>query len=217
MSSKTSFSTWRPHPWHGLAVGQPPHRVNAYIELTPYDWVKYEIDKESGYLRLDRPQRTSAQPPSLYGFVPRTYSGRRTSALMEGAERGDDDPLDICVLCERPVMRSEILVEARIVGGLPMLDGGEADDKLIAVLESDNIWGHIQDVGGVPRGLLDRLIHYFATYKFMPDSTDSVFVGEPYGRAHAEQVLRAAMEDYEELFGPVARRDPHPTSGRCGD
>lgn len=206
MSSKISFSAWRPHPWHGLPVGiEPPHRLNAYIELTPHDLVKYEIDKDSGYLRLDRPQRTSAHPPSLYGFIPRTYSGRRVAQLMPGAEKGDADPLDVCVLCERPVTRSEILVEARVVGGLPMIDGGEADDKLIAVLESDNIWGHITDIGGVPRALLDRILHYFATYKFLPDSPGKVVVGEPYDRHHAELVVRASMEDYEELYGPVPR------------
>lgn len=202
MSPKTSFSPWRPHPWHGLPVGaEPPLRVNAFIELTPHDLVKYEIDKESGFLRLDRPQRTSAQPPSLYGFVPRTFCGQRVAQLMRGSAKGDGDPLDICVLCERPVTRAEILVEARIVGGLPMIDGGEADDKLIAVLESDNVWGHIGDIGGVPRALLDRLLHYFATYKFLPDSEGQVSVGEPYDRLHAEAVVRASMEDYEELFG----------------
>lgn len=209
MSSKTSFSPWRPHPWHGLSAGaEPPRRLNAFIEITPHDLVKYEIDKDSGYLRLDRPQRTSAQPPSLYGFVPRTYSGKRVARLMPGAEKGDADPLDICVLCERPVTRSEILVDARVVGGLPMIDGGEADDKLIAVLESDNVWGPITDIGGVPRALLDRIIHYFATYKFLPDSPAKVTVGEPYGRAHAEQVVRASMEDYEELFGHAQHGAP---------
>ena len=209
MSSKTSFSPWRPHPWHGLAVGpEPPQRVHAYIELTPHDLVKYEIDKESGYLRLDRPQRTSAQPPSLYGFIPRTYSGKHVAQLMQDAENGDSDPLDICVLCERPVTRAEILVEARVVGGLPMVDGGEADDKIIAVLESDSVWGGIRDVGGLPRALLDRVIHYFATYKFLPDSPSRVTIGEPYDRAHAEQVIQAAMKDYEELFGSVEGRTP---------
>ena len=206
MSSKSSFSPWRPHPWHGLSAGaEPPRRLTAFIELTPYDLVKYEIDKDSGYLRLDRPQRTSAQPPTLYGFVPRTYSGKRVASLMRGSEKGDHDPMDICVLCERPVSRAEILVEARVVGGLPMIDNGEADDKLIAVLESDHIWGQITDIGGVPRALLDRLIHYFATYKFLPSAPGSVSMGEPYDREHAERVVRASMEDYEEQFGQVAK------------
>ena len=205
MNTKTHFSPWRPHPWHGLSAGvAPPARLNAFIELTPHDLVKYEIDKDSGYLRLDRPQRTSAHPPSLYGFVPRTFSGQRVAKLMHGADVGDGDPLDICILCERPVTRAEILVEARLVGGLPMVDEGEADDKLIAVLESDNIWGHIGDIGGVPRALLDRIIHYFATYKFLPDSPSKVTIGEPYDRTHAEAVIRAAMQDYEDLYGEIA-------------
>jgi inorganic pyrophosphatase len=165
--------------------------------------VKYEIDKESGYLRLDRPQRTSAQPPTLYGFVPRTYSGARTASLMPGAERGDGDPLDICVLCERPVTRAEILLTARVVGGVPMLDGGEADDKIVAVLESDPVWGAIEDVEGVPPALLQRLVHYFATYKLEPGGGNRGVVGAPYGRAHAERVVVAALADYVELFGDV--------------
>src|SRR5690606_31223988 len=104
-----------------------------FIEICPFDLVKYEIDKESGYMRVDRPNRTSSQPPTLYGFIPRTLADRRVAALMPGAQRGDGDPLDICVLSERPIARAEIIVTARVVGGLPMLDGGEADDKLIAV------------------------------------------------------------------------------------
>jgi len=206
MSPKTHFSPWRPHPWHGLSAGpEPPARLTAFIEITPHDLVKYEIDKESGFLRLDRPQRTSAQPPTLYGFVPRTYCGRRVADLMPTAERGDGDPLDICVLCERPVTRGEILVQARLIGGLPMLDGGEADDKLLAVLESDPVWGQIGDIGGLPRALVDRIVHYFATYKLLPDNPSVVTVGEPYDRLHAEAVVRASMEDYEELFGASSR------------
>lgn len=202
--SRPSFSPWRPHPWHGLAVGaEPPRRLNAYVEITPHDLVKYEIDKDSGYLRLDRPQRTSAQPPTLYGFVPRTYSGPRTARLMPGATRGDEDPLDICVLCERPVTRAEILVAARVVGGLPMLDAGEADDKIVAVLESDPVWGGITDLAEVPQALVQRLVHYFATYKIFPGAVGQAVVGEPYGPAHAETVVRAAMEDYTELLGSV--------------
>src|SRR5262245_51792055 len=116
------FSEWRPHPWHGLDTGrEPPLRVNAYIEITPFDLIKYEVDKPSGYLKVDRPQRTSSQPPSLYGFVPRTYCGAQIAALCPGAERGDGDPLDICVLSERPIQRAEIIVPARVVGGLQLL------------------------------------------------------------------------------------------------
>ena len=87
------FYRWRPHPWHGLDAGpEPPRLVHAYIELTPFDLVKYEVDKVTGYLRIARPQRSSSQPPALYGFVPRTFCGRRVGSLSPQAERGDGDP-----------------------------------------------------------------------------------------------------------------------------
>ena len=112
-----SFSQWRPHPWHGLDVGvAPPRRVHAYIEITPYDTVKFEVDKKSGYLRVDRSIRSSSQNPALYGMIPRTLSGDRVCRLMPDAETGDGDPLDICVISERPILRNEILVNARVVG-----------------------------------------------------------------------------------------------------
>lgn len=201
LSSGPSFSAWRPHPWHGLAVGrEPPRRVNAYIELTPYDLVKYEIDKETGYLRVDRPQRTSSQAPALYGFIPRTYAGRRVSALMSGTREGDGDPLDICVLCERPITRPEILLEARVIGGIPMSDGGQADDKILGVLESDQFWAGVDEIAHLPRALIERILHYFATYKLGPDAKTPVALGTPYDRNHAETVIRSAMEDYAERF-----------------
>jgi inorganic pyrophosphatase len=82
---------FRPHPWHGLETGpKPPEVLNAFIEITPFDLMKYEVDKVSGYLRVDRPQRSSAQHPSLYGFVPRTYCGDRVRALAPSAKRGDE-------------------------------------------------------------------------------------------------------------------------------
>ena len=86
--------------------------VNAYIEITPFDLMKYEVDKASGYLRVDRPQRTSSQPPALYGFIPQTYCGERVRQLASGCERGDGDPLDICVISERPINHSEVLLRA---------------------------------------------------------------------------------------------------------
>jgi inorganic pyrophosphatase len=195
------YAEWRPHPWHGLEAGRElPFWVNAYIEITPFDLIKYEVDKASGYLRVDRPQRTSSQPPSLYGFVPRTYCGAKVAALCPGAARGDGDPLDICVLSERPIQRAEIIVPARVVGGLQLLDRGEADDKLIAVLEADFVWGELTDVGQLPPILVERLQHYFSTYKLVPGTAAQIAVQEIYGAQHAARVVAAAAEDYAALI-----------------
>jgi len=196
---------WRPHPWHGLDPGaRSPGVVEAYIEICPFDLVKYEIDKNTGYLRVDRPQRTSSQPPTLYGFIPRTYCGPRVGALMTGATGGDGDPLDICVISERPINRSEVILSARVLGGLPMLDGGEADDKIVAVLENDPFWTHVEDIEDLPDPFIERLRHYFLTYKIEPGRPASVSIGDTYGRAHAEAVIQAALADYQEEFGPPA-------------
>ncbi len=199
--SRNSFSPWRQHPWHGLDVGpDPPRRVNAYIELTPFDLVKYEIDKVSGYLRVDRPQRSSSQVPALYGFVPRTYSGERVARLMDGATEGDCDPLDICVLSERPIARAEVIVEARVIGGIPMIDHGSADDKLVGVLCSDQVYGEAEDITDLPPALVTRLVHYFATYKLTPGEESRVTVNAPYAKDHAYEVLMASVEDYQHMF-----------------
>ena|SRR3712207_1548734 len=201
MSDLSSFDQWRPHPWHGLAPGSdPPRLVQAYIEITPFDPVKYEIDKVTGYLRVDRPQRSSSLPPALYGFIPRTYCGPRVAALSREAVQGDGDPLDICVLSERPITRSEVLLNARVVGGLSQIDHGAADDKIIAVLENDNIWGSADDITDIPERLIERLRHYFATYKLVPGESSPVLIQEVYGVVHAERVVTAAMEDYAATF-----------------
>jgi inorganic pyrophosphatase len=196
----TSFSQWRPHPWHGLEPGRdPPCFVNAYIEITPFDLIKYEIDKGTGYLRVDRPQRTSSQPPTLYGFIPRTYCGERVAALCPGADRGDGDPLDICVLSERPINHSELIVPARVVGGLQLLDRGEADDKIVAVLEGDFLWGSARDLADVPGILVERLQHYFSTYKLVPGEAPAITIQQTYGASHAARVVEAAVADYVQL------------------
>jgi inorganic pyrophosphatase len=202
MAFPDPFYRWRPHPWHGLTSGpNPPGLVHAYIELTPFDFVKYEVDKETGYLRVDRPQRTSSQPPTLYGFIPRTYCGERVADLMPKAGRGDGDPIDICVVSERPINRSEVILTARVVGGLEMVDGGEADDKIIAVLENDSFWSEVDDLEGLPAGLVERLRHYFLTYKRFPGQDADVSIERAYDRAHAELVVAAAIEDYADLHG----------------
>lgn len=196
------FYRWRPHPWHGLEVGaNPPSLVHAYIEITPFDHVKYEIDKKTGYLRVDRPQRTSSHPPTLYGFVPRTYCGHRVKELSPKTEKGDGDPMDICVMTERNVDKAEVILNARVIGGMQMVDGGEADDKIIAVLDNDEFYGEIQDVSELPAVLVERLRHYFLTYKLVPGKENKVSIEEIYGREQAEKVIKASMEDYVDEYG----------------
>ena len=196
----STFTRWRPHPWHGIEVGpDAPSVVHAYIESTPFDHVKYEVDKQTGYLRVDRPHRTSSLPPTLYGFIPRTYCGTRVGALMGSDLLGDEDPLDICVISDRPVDRAELILNARVVGGLPMIDGGEADDKILAVLEGDHVWSNIEDISELPGSIVERLRHYFLTYKSLPGEDSKVHVGSGYGRDHAMKVIEQSMLDYADL------------------
>lgn len=197
-----SFSQSLPHPWHGLEVGQdPPELIWAYIEITPFDVIKYEVHKPTGYTMVDRPQLTSASPPTLYGFIPRTYCADRVRDLSPGSVRGDGDPLDVCVISERPISRAEILVPARVIGGLQMVDGGEADDKIIAVLRDDPVLGGEGDLDDVPAPMIDRLVHYFLTYKALPGADLSVSIDRRYGKDHALAVVEASMADYEENYG----------------
>lgn len=162
--------------------------------------MKYEVDKATGYLRVDRPQRTSSQPPSLYGFIPQTYCGERVRRLAPGCDRGDGDPLDICVISERPINHQEVLLRACVVGGLKIIDRGEADDKIIAVLEGDYVWGSARELEDLPGALLERLEHYFSTYKLVPGEPPHISVVGRYGYTEAAQVIRASIEDYAEMF-----------------
>jgi inorganic pyrophosphatase len=200
--SEHNFSRWRPHPWHGLDVGvDAPRIVNAYIEITPFDAIKYEVDKATGYLRVDRPQRSSSHPPALYGFIPQTYCGERIAKLAPGCECGDGDPLDICVVSERPIERSEVLLRARVVGGLQLIDRGEADDKIVAVLEGDYVWDEVRELSQLPKVLVERLEHYFSTYKLVPGEPNKMRIASKYGYAHAATVVEAACADYRDKFG----------------
>ncbi|MBX3416162.1 MAG: inorganic pyrophosphatase [Pirellulaceae bacterium] len=202
MSFSQPFFRWRPHPWHGLGPGpEAPKIVEAYIEITPFDFVKYEIDKTTGYLRVDRPQRYSSQPPTLYGFIPQTYCGRRVSELSPKSNRGDGDPMDICIISERPITRAEVVVRANVVGGLQLLDNGEADDKIIAVLANDNILAKVNELKQIPEAMVARIKHYFSTYKSMVGEEPEVTIESVYGREQACKVIKASMEDYDEEFG----------------
>jgi inorganic pyrophosphatase len=195
------------HPWHGVSPGaKTPQLVNAYIEIVPTDAVKYELDKASGHLRVDRPQRFSSMSPTLYGFIPQTYCGREVAELCEqrtgrvGIE-GDKDPMDICVLSEKAFAHGSFFLLARPIGGLRMIDGNQADDKIIAVLDSDLAYGKFDEIGDVPQGLVDRLKHYFLSYKQLPSETEKrVEIIDVYDRTEALDVITRSLRDYESEF-----------------
>jgi inorganic pyrophosphatase len=202
MAFPKTFYRWRPHPWHGLEPYENNKDVvNAYIEMTPFDAVKYEVDKTTGYLRVDRPQLTSSMTPTLYGFIPQTYCAGRVNALSPASERGDGDPLDICVITERAINRGEVILRARVIGGIQMVDNGEADDKIIAVLDNDQFWKNAADVNDIPPALVERLRHYFETYKLVPGQPADVHIEKIYDREHALKVISASLEDYTEEYG----------------
>lgn len=202
MTFPKAFYRWRPHPWHGLEIGpNPPKIVHAYIEITPFDLVKYEVDKITGYLRVDRPQRSSSQPPTLYGFIPRTYCGPKVGKNFPNEFVGDGDPLDICVISERPITKSEVVINARVIGGLRMIDNNEADDKIVAVLANDSYWENANDIADLPPVLVERLRHYFSTYKLVPGKENQTYIESVYGNLKAMEIVQAAIEDYEQMFG----------------
>ncbi len=204
---------FRAHPWHGVSIGdQAPEVVTAYIEIVPTDTVKYEVDKVSGFLKVDRPQRFSNYCPVYYGLVPQTYCGDGVAALFAARAKrkgvvGDGDPLDICLLTEKTIPHSDILLTALPIGGLSMADGGEADDKIIAVMKDDATYGGYTDINQVPLPLLDRLKHYFLTYKNAPDSTHrKVEITSMYGREEALNVIRTSHVDYQAKFPELKMR-----------
>lgn len=201
------------HPWHGVSPGDnAPAEIGAYIEIVPTDPVKYELDKGSGHLRVDRPQRFSSMCPTLYGFIPQTYCGEAVAELCAkrtgrtGIE-GDGDPMDVCVLTEKAFAHGSFFVRARPIGGLRMIDGQQADDKIIAVLDSDIVYGQIESIGGCPVGLVDRLKHYFLSYKQLPGETSRrVEIADVYDRAEALEVISRSMQDYRQSFGDPEKR-----------
>lgn len=199
---------YKSHPWHGIAIGEEvPDVVSAFIEIIPTDTVKYEIDKRSGYLKVDRPQKFSNVVPALYGFIPQTYCKDHVSALcMERTGKtgiqGDNDPLDICVLTEREITHGDIIVKAVPIGGFRLIDNNEADDKIIAVLQQDEVYGNWKDVSELPEAVVNRLKHYFLTYKQIPGSTNPACeITHTFGREGAMDVIKASMQDYKEAFG----------------
>ena len=202
---------FKSHPWHGISAGKKaPEQVRCYIECVPGDEMKYEVCKDTGYLMIDRPNKYSNIMPVLYGFVPQTYCAERIAAYcMEKTNRqdiqGDGDPLDVCVLTDRHIPHGDLLAEGIVIGGFRMIDGGEADDKVLVVLKDDQTYGHVRDVSELPEKLVKRIKHYFLTYKQDPDETKSaeVEITHTYGREEALEVVRLSMQDYEQHFGQV--------------
>ncbi|PKM12987.1 MAG: inorganic pyrophosphatase [Gammaproteobacteria bacterium HGW-Gammaproteobacteria-3] len=194
------------HPWHGIDVGEnAPDIVTAFIEIVPSDTVKYEIDKSSGYLKIDRPQKFSNTVPTLYGFIPQTYCAERVAEYAQEKSgqivaKGDGDPLDICVLSERMVTHGNIIVPAIPVGGFRLLDKGEADDKIIAVMKGDEFYRQWSDISDCPASYINRLRHYFLTYKALPGEKNSCEITNVYGREEAHEVIRRSMQDYHQHY-----------------
>ncbi len=198
---------FKAHPWHGVSLGEEwPETVNTYIEIVPSDTVKYELDKETGLLKIDRPQLYSNIYPSLYGMLPQTYCGERVGELCRQkiqAEEiaGDGDPLDICVLTEKIVPHGDILLRARPIGGFRLVDDGEADDKILAVLVDDALYAHWKEMKDCPEGVIKRLEHFFLTYKQMPGAKEKkCWLAGRYDREEAFEVIRLAHEDYREKY-----------------
>lgn len=200
----------RSHPWHGVDIGEnAPEEIHCYIEIVPTDTVKFELEKVSGLLKADRPQKYSNHCPTLYGLIPQTYAGKRVGEYCgkksnrSGIE-GDNDPLDICILTEKPILRGDIIVTAFPIGGIRAIDGDEADDKIIAVLKEDMIYDHVRDIHDCPLNLLDRLKHYFLTYKESAEelATDKrrMEITAIYDKQEAMEIIALAQADYDDLF-----------------
>lgn len=199
-------NTYIKHPWHGVNIGDNfPNCITAYIEIVPTDTVKYELDKISGLLKIDRPQLYSNYCPSLYGFIPQTYCGNSVAEFCRNDSgktviKGDGDPLDICVLTEKNISHGNIIVQAIPIGGIRMIDNGEADDKIIAVLKDDLLFGKLNDMNECPQNLIDRLKHYFLTYKLSPNSPEKkVDLDCVYSRDKAFEVIKRSIDDYKKL------------------
>lgn len=197
---------YKSHPWHGVHIGSDaPEKVTAYIEVVPTDTVKYEVDKDTGYLKIDRPQRYSNVVPALYGFIPQTYCGKLVGDYCSektgrNGIKGDGDPIDIVVLTEKAIHHGDILVTARPIGGFRMIDKSEADDKIIAVLDNDFVYGGYESLKDVPENIIIRLKHYFLTYKDIPDEVRNSEITHIYEHDEAIEVIKRSISDYTQRF-----------------
>jgi len=174
------------HPWHEVSAGEStPERINALIEIPKGSRAKYEIDKESGLIKLDRVIYSSMYYPLNYGFIPQTLGE-------------DHDPLDVVVLTQVTVVPM-CLIPCKVIGVMQMIDHGEADDKIIAVAQDDPSVSHIQDVKDLPDHLRNELKHFFENYKTLENKV--VKVDEFFSKDKAEQIINASIARYNETYG----------------
>jgi len=173
------------HPWHGVAVGtNPPERVNGIIEIPKGSRAKYEIDKDSGLIKLDRVLYASMYYPLNYGFIPQTLGE-------------DHDPLDIVVLTQVTVV-PRCLIPSKVIGVMRMIDRGEADDKIIAVAEQDASVSHYEDVDHLPEYFRVELKHFFENYKVLENK--KVVVDEFQSKEKAMEIILQSIEFYKKTF-----------------
>lgn len=173
------------HPWHEVRIGDnPPENLNAIIEIPRGSRAKYEIDKESGLIKLDRVIYASMYYPLNYGFIPQTLGE-------------DHDPLDIVVLTQVSVV-PRCMIPSRVIGVMRMIDRGEADDKIIAVAEQDASVSHIEDVSELPDFFRVELKHFFENYKALENK--KVVVDEFLGKTHAFEIVERSIKLYKETF-----------------
>lgn len=173
------------HPWHGVTTGDhAPEVVNAIIEIPEGSRAKYEVDKETGLLKLDRVIYSSFHYPVNYGFIPRTLGL-------------DNDPLDILVLCSQSI-RSLCLVEAKVIGNMQMIDNGQEDDKIIAVAAHDPSVNHYQKMEDLPGHFLLELRNFFEQYKALENK--KVEIDNFQDKETACRIITDAIGYYKEHF-----------------
>lgn len=169
------------NPWHKVDIGaRTPEFVNGIIEIPKNTRAKYELDKESGLLIMDRVLYSSMYYPANYGFIPKTYCD-------------DKDPLDILVLSQITVVPM-CIVSAKVIGAMRMIDNGEQDDKIIAVAENDMSVSHINDISELPEHFIKELKNFFEDYKKLENKT--VQIDEFQDAETARSIVQQSKEDY---------------------
>ena len=172
--------------WHDISPERiSPEDFCAVIEISKGSNCKYELDKETGLLRLDRILYTSTHYPANYGFIPRTYAD-------------DKDPLDVLVLCSEPILPMTLL-QVHPIGALRMIDGGALDDKIIAVPFSDPSYNGITSIDDLPHHIFDEMMHFFSVYKQLENKQTAV--KSLYSREEAQGIIQDCIEAYKKKFG----------------